>query len=497
LELTNGIGDLLAPSNRLFLEEKILPGYLRKQRWFASKDQEIRSVRLSEPGLVFFGNDAILFSEVEVELPTRAETYQLPLGLKRSDKVVGPTVDNLKLADVTLAGQFYTIIDAFGLDTLATGLIEAMKSNAVLSVAKTHIRCLSLAGFEAALPGAPVHIKRLSAEQSNSSLVFDENIIMKLIRRVMHGVNPEVEMIRYLTKNDFKHTPPLLGEVQNVGADGSSYSMYVVQKFVVNQGDAWGYTLDLLAAQPSKLNAYRTFAAAIGKRLAELHEVLSRTTDEPAFSPLEVVAEDVEDWTTATKNQLKKAFDVLETYNGFSGDELPARNAIIARREEVFELVSKLAWSGAGSLKTRIHGDFHLGQILVSNSDAFIIDFEGEPSKPLEVRRAKSSPMRDVAGLLRSLDYAAGASQSADEGFVIEMSDVFLSAYQDVLDRAPRRWVLDQDQQLSLLDLFLLEKCAYEICYEMANRPSWLAIPFRGLVSIVSRLLHLPELQNA
>ncbi|HET9148790.1 MAG TPA: alpha-amylase, partial [Acetobacteraceae bacterium] len=173
-----------------------------------------------------------------------------------------------------------------------------------------------------------------------------------------------------------------------------------------------------------------------------------------------------------------------------------------ALRQRLNDALPGLAATGSGTLKTRIHGDFHLGQVLATQGDAYIIDFEGEPAKPLAARRAKASPLRDVAGLIRSFDYAAAtiarsativATGKAEERrqalmhrFVIEASASFLEAYRAVLQDAPRPWVSPETWH-ALLDLFLIEKSAYEICYEAANRPGWLPIPLRGMADLVAR----------
>jgi maltose alpha-D-glucosyltransferase/alpha-amylase len=179
-----------------------------------------------------------------------------------------------------------------------------------------------------------------------------------------------------------------------------------------------------------------------------------------------------------------------------------AASFVLENRRKILDVLPVLAAAGKGSLQTRVHGDFHLGQVLVATGDAYIIDFEGEPSKPVEVRRAKSSPMRDVAGLLRSLHYAAAAARlsyltsPAAAGaeaplrrFVEGMSAQFLTAYREVEAAAATRWVADGSAETALLDLFLLEKSAYEICYEAANRPAWLIIPLRGFAEIAARVL--------
>jgi maltose alpha-D-glucosyltransferase/alpha-amylase len=183
---------------------------------------------------------------------------------------------------------------------------------------------------------------------------------------------------------------------------------------------------------------------------------------------------------------------------------------ILTNQGKLLALLPELAKSSVDSLNTRIHGDFHLGQVLFASGDAFIIDFEGEPAKPLAERRAKSSPLRDVAGLLRSFQYAAAAArlnrgtaalagaEAPLQRFVDEMSAQFLTAYRAAEQTAATRWVKDRKSEAALLDLFLLEKSAYEICYEAANRPAWIGIPLRGFAEIARRVLKTaPEVVNA
>jgi len=214
-------------------------------------------------------------------------------------------------------------------------------------------------------------------------------------------------------------------------------------------------------------------------------------------------------WAAAA--QLNAAFASLGNVETFA-DAATAQAAsfVLQQRQRILDLLPALAAAGAGTLATRIHGDFHLGQILVANGDAYIIDFEGEPAKKLEVRRAKSSPVRDIAGLLRSFQYAASASgqnratPAASHAaaplarFVEHMSGQFLGAYRAVERGATPRWIEDETAEAALLDLFLLEKSAYEICYEAANRPAWLGIPLSGFAAIAARVLRAaPELEHA
>ncbi len=521
----NGLNDVLAPASRKIIENEALPAYLKRRRWFASKDQVMKSARLVRTDKIPGRTMDILLTEVEVELAGRTERYQLPLGIAWDGETNAALPQQLALARIRQTRRMGYLTDAFSLDALPLGLIRALKARAVVSVTEGEVRCIPTSHMDAIeLPENP-EIRRLSAEQSNSSLIVGGLVIMKIIRRVMEGINPEVEMVRFLTEHGYANTPPLLGEISRVAADGSSHTMMVAQRFVHNQGDAWQWTLDFLArlsetvgvgekASASEHDAvanYAAFARAMGTRLAQLHEVLARPNENEAFAPEPVDEAGAQAFTGRALAQLKSAYAVLSAIKTWPDDA--ARQAfefILANQAKVLSLLPELAKSSVGSLNIRIHGDFHLGQILFASGDAFIIDFEGEPAKPLAERRAKSSPLRDVAGLLRSFQYAAAAARlsratAAPAGaeaplqrFVNEMSSQFLTAYRAAEEAASTHWVKDKKSEAELLDLFLLEKSAYEICYEAANRPAWIGIPLRGFAEIVRRVLKTaPEVVNA
>jgi maltose alpha-D-glucosyltransferase / alpha-amylase len=324
-------------------------------------------------------------------------------------------------------------------------------------------------------------------------------------------------MMRFLTAAGYANSPKLLGEVALVRADGSGHSMIVAQAFVQNQGDAWHYTQNYLARfietmglankdihdEADQLSGYASFARSVGTRLAELHAVLAKPSEDPAFAPEPADNAAAAAWGDDAAAQLSLAFDALQRTKSFSSQEAAqAASFILDNRHDLLNLIPPIAAAGEGTLRTRIHGDFHLGQVLVSTGDVYIIDFEGEPAKKLDIRRAKTSPLRDVAGLLRSFDYAAAMAAQARPSsvpagadaplgrFVTDMSGQFLTAYRAVARQAAPRWVQDDAAEAALRDLFLLEKVAYELCYEAANRPDWIWIPLRGFVDIAARLLH-------
>ncbi|MGA2129695.1 MAG: putative maltokinase, partial [Xanthobacteraceae bacterium] len=335
----------------------------------------------------------------------------------------------------------------------------------------------------------------------------------KIFRRVSEGRHPEPEMGRYLTQSGFANVPPLLGEIVRLSTDGAEASLGLAQGFVRNQGDAWAWLLDhllralddLAAPDPSAqteadhLSDYETLAASIGQRLGEMHMVLARATEDPAFAPAAATAEDTAHWSKRTEAQLNAALAVIAGHPWSRAGDARRAAALEACGPDLLAAVRDLALAGRGALMTRIHGDFHLGQVLVVRGDIYIIDFEGQPTRPITERRAKSSPLRDVAGLLRSFDYAAatiidrrnvGSARISDDRrdeFIARFRAcapaAFLRAYGAAVAAA------DNLMNERLLDLFLIEQAAYEITYEAASRPTWLAVPLAGLSVLANRVL--------
>jgi maltose alpha-D-glucosyltransferase/alpha-amylase len=518
LVLRSGIADVLASDERSVIEEA-LPAYLARRRWFASKDEQIGSIRLSMAEPITGAVLEIILAELEVSLSRRAEHYLLPLAIAWEDGLSDALPQQLALARVRRGRRVGFLTDAFAVDALPLAVMRALAMSAVMRLANGEIRFRPTARLaEIDLPRKP-DIRRLSAEQSNSSLIIGDFAVFKLVRRVFPGIHPEGEMGRYLTERGFANTAPLFGEVTRYDREGTPHTMVLVQGFIRNQGDGWGWTLDYLSrvlnsaavvdpdAQiddiADALAGYGNFAAAIGKRLGELHTILAAPTDNPAFAPEKATSADGAAWAEAVRTQLEAALAALGAVADWPDEESrEAAAQVKEQRAALNKAIDRLAKAAAGTVKTRTHGDFHLGQVLVSSGDAYIIDFEGEPARPLDDRRAKSSPLRDVAGLLRSFDYAVAAASSRAEGpaqnaprkatvldrFAANASEVFLAAYREVHAESPRRWVSEAAEP-KLLDLFLIEKAAYEICYEAANRPGWIGIPLHGLARIVARIV--------
>ena len=520
--LRHSIVEVRPGYGRAVLENESLPIYLPKRRWFASKADAITRVHIAYAVPLNAGDDIVLMAEIEASFADRSERYTLPLGIVWEDEATGNLPAQLALARVRRGPRVGYLTDAFAIDAFARAVLRSLRASDVLKIegGTLEFRPTSLMAALDMPEGA--EIRRLSAEQSNSSLIMGDALVMKVVRRVTAGIHPEGEITRFLTERGFGNTAPLYGEVVRVDEDGVPHTVGLAQGFVRNQGDGWGWTLDFLSLTVDEIATtdgdlggdadqfapYNVFAAAIGKRLGELHAVFAAPSDDPAFTPEPVDAATLAAWADGAIEQIDAAFEMLGRIKEWPDARVEKLAAdLLGHADALREAARRVAAEGAGSLRTRVHGDFHLGQVLVVQSDAYLIDFEGEPARTMEQRRAKSSPIRDVAGLLRSFEYAAAAAlpgrvasspQAASrraeilERFRTSAEASFLAAYREVLAASPHPWVT-QAGEAAMLDLFLLEKAAYEIRYEAANRPTWLGIPLQGLHAIAVRLLGLDQ----
>ncbi len=509
LVLRDGIADVLLPESRRTIDREVLPAYVPKRRWYAAKTEAMTGVRVAYAARLP-GFPDVLLAEIDTETASGRDRYVLPLGIAWEDGGANPLAERLALARVRRGRRVGLLSDGFAVDGFTKAMLAGLRDprDVAIENGRLSFRPTSLMA-DIALPDTTT-IRRLSAEQSNSSLIVDDLLVLKVVRHVAAGIHPETEITRYLTERGFGNTAPLFGEVVRIDADGTPNTLVIVQGFVRNQGDGWGWTLDLLARladtatesdEDPVAGEYAPFATVLGRRLGELHAALSAPTEDANFAPQTADATVLRDWADGAREQLRQAFDLLGKIEPPDGartmlDELLGMRAALDRA------VERLARAGSGALNTRVHGDFHLGQVLVVGGDAYLIDFEGEPARTMEQRRARSCPLRDVAGLLRSFDYAAAAASQnltpaaagEDErrhrmidGFARTASAAFLAGYNGVLHAAETPWVPPGAEQ-ALLDLFLIEKAAYEIRYEAANRPAWLAIPLRGLLTIGHRV---------
>jgi maltose alpha-D-glucosyltransferase/alpha-amylase len=515
--IRHSLDELLAEPARSIFEKEVLPAYLPKRRWFGAKDQKIQQVHIAEVSPLPALRPPVLLVQLEVQLPRGNERYLLPFGFVPEEGVSTPLPHQLALARVRRGGRVGLLTDALALDSVIHRLVELLSAGTTLDVPGGKLLFQSTPRLASLHIAPDAEVRRSNLEQSNSSVIVGQQAIIKLFRRIHAGPHPEAEMGRYLTEQGFTHTPALLGEVAQLDATGTPTVLAVMQSFVFNQGNAWEWSRNVLDRavqavialpegvpldeQVDVIHQFGGAASVLGQRLGEMHVVLARPNDDAAFAPYAATQADCEAWQQAVARQLQAAFEALAALQ--DAPQRALAEALLSRREALLQLLPALARAGLGSMCMRIHGDMHLGQVLVSSGDVCFIDFEGEPAKPLAERRAKSSPLRDVAGLVRSFDYltasgltSGGAGQSelvkvrkqaVIERFHRVAEDAFLAAYAEASRPLPHEWHGAENWR-RLLDLFLLEKAAYEVCYEAANRPTWLIVPLQGLAMLAQLL---------
>jgi maltokinase len=339
----------------------------------------------------------------------------------------------------------------------------------------------ALLGGEAAIDGVAFHggvtprgaIREMGAEQSNTSVVFGEELVLKVFRRLEPGVNPELEMLRFLSLREFPNIAALAGWYEYAG-ELMHATLGVLQEYVGEARDGWQLALDdprgLLARVPE-----------LGAATGEMHSVLACDGEDPAFAPEEPSAEALSLLTATIDEQIERVFIDLPAGT-------PALAPIAGRAEEVRDRLQSMSHVGVGGRLIRHHGDFHLGQTLLSDERWIILDFEGEPARSLLERRRKRSPLRDVAGMLRSFAYAASASQllrgvPAPQRWEEEARSGFLEAYLGTVD--PTLLPAGRPAIEKLLAIFELEKAVYELRYELNNRPDWVPIPVAGIARLL------------
>lgn len=516
--------EIFTETSRRLLEREALPNYLPKRRWFAAKQSRIEEIHLQATASLEYGGHTLLFSELAIKHNHGSERYQLPLAFLGEEEQSNPLSQQLALARVRRFHEVGLLTDAVTLDAFTLGVLEGMRSGTVLPYENGEIHFLPTAAFaELTLPEHPDVVQQ-SAEQSNSSVIINHQLVLKVFRRLEPGIHPEAEIGSYLTERGFAHTVPLYGVVTQL-EEGATQTLMILQGYIDNQGDAWSWTRSKLERairealaedehgsevhEEDRYGAFEEleeFATTLGRRLGELHLVLATPSDDPAFAPDHAGTSHVQHWTQRVTQRVEEALDILEQ-NKSAADkaEQQLADSVLSQRARIPGAIKAMAELAEGSLVTRIHGDLHLGQVLVAHDDAYIIDFEGEPARPLEERRAKDSPLRDVAGMLRSFDYAyakveearpsegEGVDSGADAGhavveqYLLRGRQAFLNAYWQATFDIPHEWK-KANGAAAAVDLFVLEKTAYEIAYEAANRPAWLGVPLRGLAAIVEQL---------
>jgi maltose alpha-D-glucosyltransferase/alpha-amylase len=518
LVLKKRMEELLEAPSRNALESTALPQYLAKRRWFAGKGTGIDAVRIAY-GVRFGTPEApVLLSEIEVDSGGQAVRYQFAFGFIGEDQLTTALPQQLALSRVRRGRQVGLITDAFALETFIHAVIQAMQAATTLPCSDGDIRFEPTVALASLGLSDQSEVRYLSAEQSNSSVVVGGSLVLKMIRRVNAGIHPELEMGAYLTAAGYANISPLLGSVSRVGADGESNLLMIAQGYLSNQGDAWTWTQnnlerairdEMAVAHPDQEQHYNAlgeladFAGLLGQRLGEMHQVLAAPTTQQDFLARPSGKQDAKVWSHSVSAQVERALQLLERHKvELNAEDQGLIDDLLKQRKSLLAHVDTLSQQAVGGLIMRVHGDLHLGQVLVVQGDAYLIDFEGEPTRPLHERRGKHSPYKDVSGVLRSFDYAAAmalrnaqsvdasaqarqARQRVAKRYLHEARQAFVEAYGLATASLPHAWQ-HADGERAALELFSLEKAAYEIAYEAENRPSWLAVPLHGLFGLLS-----------
>jgi trehalose synthase-fused probable maltokinase len=449
------------------LDDQGLREWIAVQRWYASKSRAITGIEIVE-NVVLREEPLLLLALAQTRFATGThELYQLLLTLRpdsaeRGDRAVIANVDGCEVRDALAdPGQ-------------ATELLVRVRSGDEI---ETGGGCFS---FHCADPSLEVPddapVRLMGVEQSNSSIVFDERLVLKAFRKLEPGVNPELEMLRFLTRHEFPNIAPLKGWYEYEGHALSS-TLGVVQEFLPDAIEGWELALEEIPTEP---DSFLERLGSLGRVTAEMHNVLASDAGDPAFSPEEPSHEALSLLTATVDEDIERIFVRLPD------DERVA--PIVGRGQDVRERLAARAQIGVGGRVIRTHGDYHLGQTLRTPERWVILDFEGEPARPLPERRQKRSALRDVAGMLRSFAYVASAvriqrGQAAPPDFERHARDRFLKQYFATIDATllpPGEAAIS-----NLLSIYELEKAIYELQYELNHRPDWVAIPVAGIVRLL------------
>jgi maltose alpha-D-glucosyltransferase / alpha-amylase len=538
LDVSAGWASILEGGGRRRLETANLPEYLPQQRWFAGKARAIKSTRIINWAPMKEPHSALALVEVQFEAG-EPEVYQVPLAI-----TLGAAANELRrvapsaiIASVLSANMDGLLHDGVQDDNVCLELLSLVENGSELRASDGRIiRGAPGKAFQEIRGSAetPLPVRRSTAEQSNTSIIYGDRFILKLFRRLEPGLNPDAEIGRHLTeKTTFDRIPPFAGsiELEPAAKDAEGTILTMLQGLVANEGDGWKWTIEELdryyetsAPLPFPENAsaelgdplersehslsqvardhlgiYLDAASTLGRRTAELHLALAAPSDDPAFAPEPLTPENFQAVLSDFHQHASRVLDMLKERVPFLPDEVVEIAAtVLSRRRRILDYFGALKTASFRTQRIRIHADYHLGQVLRVKTDFVILDFEGEPARPLEYRRSKQCPLKDVAGMLRSFSYAAHASlinysarHSEDLARLEPWAQLwersaaaaFLRAYRETAHGA-EFLPADTSDFHKLLDVFLLDKALYEVRYELNARPAWVRIPLMGIMSL-------------
>ena len=513
-----------------------LPLLLKAQRWFGGKARELIAARIIDTVPIPDGDGATALLLIDVTYGDGArESYLLPIAwafgaeIGRIVHAIPGAVLAQVAADETEGREQAVVYDAMWDSAIVQVLVRAMAQGARFAGETGSLQASSTAAYTAMIPSSdPLPSRLLSAQQSNTTVAFGEQAVFKLYRRVQPGINPDWEIGRYLTGHGFSHSPAVGGAIEYV-TSGESTTVGLLQSYIRNEGDAWSvalkqldHFLSVVAPQsaPGDSNAGQDrslwdlaqspvpdgvrpligpaldAAACLARRTAALHRTLGQARDDPEFAPEPLTAEHRQSRHRSMMDMWKQVARLLAQRSFPAPSMRQEAEELLAQDSTVLAVFETLLGLQEGGRRIRCHGDYHLGQVLWTGSDYVVTDFEGEPARPLEERRLKQSPLYDVAGMLRSFDYASWTAvgnlpanaQRALQPWARLWSRwvraYFLGEYLKKMDEAALLPPSPTDAA-RLLTVYQLEKAVYELGYELNNRPEWVATPMKGIREII------------
>jgi maltose alpha-D-glucosyltransferase / alpha-amylase len=517
LVVGQGWENALASWTRRTFENDVLPNYLPDRRWFADKGTRALSAKVSAAIPIEAGDQRFAMVVADVQGVHGTSRYFLPLTIRWTRYTAVDHSPAVILAAVRRGPREGALLDASGERNFIACLLAHVHQAKQVEHEGKRLIFQPTDAFAAQPLREFETVNTSEREQSNTTIIVENKYVVKILRRITAGIHPEIEVGRFFADvAHFQNAPTLLGSVELVEADSRS-ALAVVHSFIENQGDAWSVTsaaLDRLVEEQRLLSPDDAMADSesaglvqqrirqIGKRTAEMHLAFACDEKDTAFIPEPIVAEDVVRWIDSILHRARLAFAAMErNFRHMAERMAELARRLIETRGAVFGYIGEQRGTVPGGMKIRHHGDFHLGQVLMAKEDAYILDFEGEPRRTLEERRAKAPPARDVAGLLRSIDYAVSAALdrapnlTPDERANVaapvrswgeRLSNAYWETYRETIGDAPL-WPADEEQKRGLLDLFVLEKALYEIEYELTNRPAWSHIPIEATLRILEQ----------
>jgi maltose alpha-D-glucosyltransferase / alpha-amylase len=530
---------ILTGDNLRRLESDVLPGFVVHQRWFGGKARALSAIRIDDWAAVKTADEDCVIALCEMAFEEgQSETYLLPFAVhwNAEEDAVRDRTSPGSMALIHSSHGEGVLLDGLSSDAAARRLLEIIQRSDEIKSVKGVFRGTPAKGLATLIGGSALPVRRGAGEQSNTSILFGDRLIMKVFRRVQGGPNPDYEISRYLCESaGFRNVPVFGGVIDYVSESGETSTVALLQGLIANEGDGWQWTLEeldryfercarlefpegALPASPIGFLAmseseapslarehaglYLDAAQTIGRRTGEMHVALASPTTEPDFAPEEFTALDITESREDLSKHAADAFHILKKNISALPDDVVDRAALVlSKRGAIVDRFRHFVIGDFQALRTRIHGDYHLGQLLRARNDFYVLDFEGEPARPLSERRRKQSPLKDVASMLRSFSYASFAalmrytSRRPEHFKQLEpwaklweqaVSIEFLRTYRETVRGAH---VIPSQREAfeALLEAYVLDKALYELLYELNNRPAWVHIPLAGILALPIR----------